>query len=381
MVYPTLSKTRNKLKIDWYRSEIKPDRFRELSQKNNLKGWVQAGGHLLLFSSTSAAVYFTFEAKAWLIFFVTLFIHGTISSFLRGTASHELGHGTVFNTKWLNKVFLYLFSLLSWWNPFDYASSHTYHHRYTLHPEGDRENLLPLHPKIGKTFLLQLFTINLFTLPGRTFGKGGLISTIWVTILDAIGKTRSNDIPSNEWLNALHSDQPDQHKKSIYWSRIQLLFHGSVLIFSMVSGIWVLILIFTFCSFIGNWLSYFVSLPQHCGLQENVSDFRKSTRSIMLPRFIEFLYWHMNWHIEHHMYAGIPCYNLRELHKELKDDMPYPRTLIGAWREMLDTWEKQKTDKSYQYDTPLPLTAKLSRNRRGNFAENSIGDLAPKGLS
>ena len=136
-----------------------------------------------------------------------------------------------------------------------------------------------------------------------------------------------------------------------------------------------------FCSFIGNWLSYFVSLPQHCGLQENVSDFRKSTRSIILPRFIEFLYWHMNWHIEHHMYAGIPCYNLRELHKELKDDMPYPRTLIGAWREMLDTWEKQKTDKSYQYDTPLPLTAKLTRTRRGNFAENSIGDLAPKGLS
>ena len=107
----------------------------------------------------------------------------------------------------------------------------------------------------------------------------------------------------------------------------------------------------------------------------------KSTRSIILPSFIEFLYWHMNWHIEHHMYAGIPCYNLRELHKELKDDMPYPRTLIGAWREMLDTWEKQKTDKPYQYNTPLPLTAKLTRNRRGNFAENSIGDLAPKGLS
>ena len=78
---------------------------------------------------------------------------------------HELGHGTVFKNKWLNKLFLYLFSLLSWWNPFDYASSHTYHHRYTLHPEGDRENLLPLHPKVGKTFLLQLFTINLFTLP------------------------------------------------------------------------------------------------------------------------------------------------------------------------------------------------------------------------
>jgi len=72
-----------------------------------------------------------------------LFTHGTIGSFFTGVAPHELGHGTVFRTKWLNKLFLYLYSLLSWWDPFDYAMSHTYHHRYTLHPEGDREVLLP----------------------------------------------------------------------------------------------------------------------------------------------------------------------------------------------------------------------------------------------
>ena len=47
---------------------------------------------------------------------------------------HELAHGSVFKTKILNKIFLYLLSLLTWWDVFDYASSHTYHHRYTLHP-------------------------------------------------------------------------------------------------------------------------------------------------------------------------------------------------------------------------------------------------------
>jgi len=316
-----------------------------------------------------------------MVFIVALFAHGTFGTFFRGTATHELGHGTVFRTKWLNKVFLYLFSLLSWWNPFDYASSHTYHHRYTLHPEGDRENLLPLHPKVGKTFLLQLFTVNLLTLPGRTFGKGGLISTVWVTILDAVGATRSSEIPSNEWLNALHSDQPEQHRKSMWWSRIQLTFHGAMIIFSIMTGQWVLPLIFTFFSFIANWLSYFVSLPQHCGLRENVSDFRKSTRSIKLPRFVEFLYWHMNWHTEHHMYAGVPCYNLWDLHLEVKDDMPQPRTLVGAWREMLDTWRRQQDEPSYQFDTPFPATAKTKRSRRGDALESSIGDLAPNGLS
>ena len=208
-----------------------------------------------------------------------------------------------------------------------------------------------------------------------------MVSTVWVTVLDAVGKTGSNDIPSNEWLNALHEDQPDQHKKSIKWSRIQLAFHTFIILFSIVSGLWVLPLIFTFCSFIANWLSYFVALPQHCGLQENVSDFRKSTRSLKLPRFVEFLYWHMNWHIEHHMDAGVPCYNLRKLHLELKDDMPTPRTLFGAWQEMLDTWQRQQTDANYQYNTPLPSTARTERKRRGDVLESSIGDLAPDGLA
>ena len=379
--YPALSKACDTLNIQWYRSAMEPERFRELSKRNDLRGWIQAGGHFGLFMMTGLFVYLAWAAEFWVIFLIVLFIHGTVGSFFTGTAPHELGHGTVFRTKWLNKFFLYLFSLLGWWNPFDYASSHTYHHRYTLHPEGDREVLLPMHPNIGKTFLLQLFTLNLLTTPGRSFGKGGLISTVWVTFLDAIGMTGSKNIPSNEWLIALHSNQPDQHKKSVAWSRIQLTFHIALMLVSILTGYWVLPLIFTFFSFIANWLSYFVSLPQHCGLRENLTDFRKSTRSIVLPSFVEFLYWHMNWHIEHHMYAGIPCYNLRELHFEIKDDMPRPRTLFGAWKEMLDTWKLQKSDPHYQYDTPLPPTAKIKRKRKAEANESSIGDLAPTNLS
>ena len=81
------------------------------------------------------------------------------------------------------------------------------------------------------------------------------------------------------------------------------------------------------------------------------------------------------------MYAGIPCYNLRELHFEIEDDMPRPRTLLGAWKEMLDTWKLQKLDPNYQYDTPLPPTAKIDRKRKAEVNESSIGDLAPKNLS
>ena len=379
MAFPPLSEVRNNLKPQWYRSKMDPDKFRKFSKRNNYKGFVQAGGHFGLFCSTGLSVYLSWSNSYWILFLIAVFIHGTISSFFKGTAVHELGHGTVFETKWLNKFFLYLFSLISWWNPFDYAASHTYHHRYTLHPEGDREVLLPIHPNVGATFLLQMFTFNLITQPGRTFGKGGLLSAIWLTILAAFGKNGSSDIPANEWLEAIHSDQSEQKFASIRWSQIQLGFHIFVLILAVSTGLWVLPFMITIPSYTANWLSYFLGLTQHCGLRQNTTDFRKNTRSIRLPKFLEYLYWHMNWHTEHHMYAGVPCYNLRNLADEIKKDMPEPKSLFEAWKEMLDTWQTQKSNPTYAFDTPVPESPK-NTNKLPSEAK-SIGDLAPKGLS
>ena len=255
-----------------------------------------------------------------------------------------------------------------------------HHHRYTLYPEGDRENLLPLEPKFGSLFVLQLFTINLLTQPGRTFSKGGFIAAVISTIRSAFGKEGSSNIPSQEWLASLHADQPEEHKNSIWWSRILLLFHGTLLVVSLATGYWVFPLIITVSAFIANWGSYVVSMPQHCGLKENDPDFRKSTRSIKLNPVAEFLYWRMNWHIEHHMFAGVPCYNLKKLHHLIAEDMPEPRTLLGAWREMREIWQRQKTDPNYFFDTPLPPTAKRMPTEASDILESSIGELAPKGL-
>ncbi len=380
MSYPPLDDVRKTLRVKWYRTPIERAKLLELSQRSDLQGWFQAGGHLALFAVTGLLVYLSWANQLWLWFALALFAHGTSGTFFTGNAPHELGHGTVFRTKWLNKFFMYLFSLLSWWDPFDYASSHTYHHRYTLHPDGDRENLLPIEPSLASTFMLQMFTVNLLTQRGRTFGKGGLLSTVWVTIQSAFGIVGSKDVPINEWIDSLHNDQPDESRKSTWWSRALLTFHGSVLVISIVTGLWVLPLIFTVFPFIANWLSYFVGITQHCGLREHTDDFRKSVRSIKLDPISDFLYWRMGWHTEHHMYAGVPCYNLHKLYREIAHDMPEPRTLIGAWREMRETWRRQKTDPDYQFDTPLPATAKSVRADTPDALEDSIGELAPKGL-
>lgn len=68
---------------------------------------MQAGGHLLLFLATGLLVYLFWSTQLWLGFAVALFLHGTFASFIPGLATHELNHGTVFRTRWLNKAFLY----------------------------------------------------------------------------------------------------------------------------------------------------------------------------------------------------------------------------------------------------------------------------------
>tara|TARA_B100001123_G_scaffold328661_1_gene369987 strand:+ start:1175 stop:2320 length:1146 start_codon:yes stop_codon:yes gene_type:complete len=375
-----LAEVRKALRVKWYRSPIAASRLREFSKRSDLKGWIQTMGHLLLVIITGCLSFYFWQKQIWIGFVFTLFLHGTVGSFLSGVATHELGHGTVFKTKWLNKFFLYLISLMSWWDPFDYNLSHTYHHRYTQFPEGDRENVSPLVPSLRWTLLLQLFTIDLFSQPRRNFSKGGLFSTIWVTFKSACGFVGSTKAPSREWLQALHDDQPTEFRKSMWWSRIQLMFHGAALVVSILSGIWVLSLILSCFAFTANWLKYFMSTTQHCGLRDNVPDFRKSTRSITLNTFFEFIYWHMNWHIEHHMYAGVPCYNLKKLAKEIENDMPTPRTIIEGWKEMRETWKRQQTVSDYTYDTLVPESDNRTQNAPTDDLASSIGELAPDRL-
>ena len=378
-LYEPLAKVRKNLRVKWYRSPIDKENLRKLTLKNDFRGWIQAGGHLVVFLLTGILTFMFWSMEIWWAFLTVLFCHGTVSSFFKGVAPHELGHGTVFRSRKLNKIFLHLFSTISWWDPFDYAVSHTYHHRYTMYPKADRENVLPLEPSLNLFLLIQLFSINLFSRAGRVFGKGGAFSTIYLTFLSSMGKTGSKDNHSQEWLQSLHADQPEEHLKSIRWSRFLLFFHGSLLIISLAYGLWVIPLIISFPVFIANWASYFNGLTQHCGLKDNDTDFRKSTRTINLNPILEFLYWYMNWHIEHHMYAGVPCYNLKKLNKLVADDMPEPRTLFGAWKEMRQIWRKQQQDPNYQFDTKVP-DPQMKNPSDEDPLTSSIGDLAPQAL-
>ena len=78
----------------------------------------------------------------------------------------------------------------------------------------------------------------------------------------------------------------------------------------------------------------------------------------MNPVF-RFLYWNMNYHVEHHMFPLVPFHSLAALHDEIKDVCPpaYPST-IAAFREIIPTLARQRRDPTYYVRRPLPDTAK-----------------------
>jgi fatty acid desaturase len=76
---------------------------------------------------------------------------------------------------------------------------------------------------------------------------------------------------------------------------------------------------------------------------------------VILNPFLRFLYWHMNYHTEHHMYAAVPCYNLGRLHALIMPDLPHcPHGLLEAWKQIISILEKQEQDPTYQFKAELP---------------------------
>ena len=374
-----LSDVRRNLRIPWYRCPIERETLRDLAEPSDLRGLAQSLGHLGLWVATGLSAYLLFASEIWSGFLLALFAHGTVASFFTAPR-HELCHTTVFRTRWLNEGFLRIFSLLGWLNFQVYRFSHSYHHRYTLFVEGDREEVMPETPSLRFLYLLQLFTVNV---------TGGYQSQGLLPTMRNFGRLALHrlDRPFNSWGPELYAEQPVEGGKAVNWARLVLAFHATVILVSVAAGEPIVAVLVSGSVFLANWLRYFVGVPMHCGLRSGVADFRKCVRTITLDPLTQFLYWHMNWHLEHHMYAAVPCYRLKRLHRAVAGDMPAPRTLLGAWQEMRETWRRQQVDPGYAYDTPVPAPAPAPVPVEGDGCTGtdplaaSMGDLAPRAIA
>ena len=105
----------------------------------------------------------------------------------------------------------------------------------------------------------------------------------------------------------------------------------------------------------GTTLRNMFDFIQHAGLANNVKDHRLSVRTVKLNPIFSFLYWHMEYHLEHHMFPMVPSYNLKKLHEVIKDQLPKPRIgLWGAYREIIPAIIQQSKDPNYLLKVELP---------------------------
>jgi fatty acid desaturase len=324
-------------KIDWYRSPVDSKTLAALNQRSNWKGFAQTIGHLGLLVLSGAIAWYAFGRLPLLVFLLLAFIHGTFWAFLLN-AFHEFCHKSVFKTKFLNVLFLNIVSFLSWYNPVLFWQSHQEHHKYTLHPPDDQEVLLPV--KLTLTNFLQ----NAFINPWEFYAR--LKSSIRLSF----GRLEG------EWENAIFPPTALAARRRLFnWARFHLAGHLLIAAVAIYFGWWPLLILFSLAPFYGGGLQYLCNNTQHSGLMDNVDDFRLCCRTIYLNPFVRFLYWHMNFHTEHHMYAAVPCYNLGKLHQVIKADLPpCPKSLWSAWKEIIPILKRQKLDPTYQYVAPLP---------------------------
>lgn len=324
-------------RITWYRSPLAKEVLRELSTRSDGRAWLQVLGHLGVLATTGGlALYSAGHWPLWATLLI-LFAHGTGYSFMIN-AVHELGHRTVFNSRSLNEFFLRVFAFLGWIQFPVFRASHARHHEYTLHPPDDLEVVLPMHVIVRHFFQRGIVNVE------------APLPALREAIRLARGRFRG------EWENRLFpEDRPESRREPIRWARALLIGHGLIVVVSLAFGWWMIPVVVTLAPFYGGLLFLLCNSTQHIGLQDNVPDYRLCCRTFTLNPLAQFLYWHMNYHTEHHMYPSVPCYHLRKLHKAIKNDLPpCPSGLAATWKEILEIQRKQKTDPGYQHVARLP---------------------------
>ena len=125
----------------------------------------------------------------------------------------------------------------------------------------------------------------------------------------------------------------------------------------------------------GAWHHVMTGLLQHGGLADNVIDHRLNSRTVYMNPVSRFIYWNMNYHVEHHMFPMVPYHALPRLHATIKDDLPPPnRSIAEAFAEMWPALKRQLRNEDYFLKRALPPTA---RPYREDFHQYLPGMMPP----
>jgi Na(+)-translocating NADH:ubiquinone oxidoreductase F subunit len=246
---------------------------------------------------------------------------------------HEFGHGTAFKTDWLNNALYEISSFMIVRESTVWRWSHTRHHSDTIIVGRDPEIAVPRPPN-PKAIVATFFCLTVYP---------EYFKQLVQHCLGRISAKERTFLPESEF------------GKVIRVARVHAAIYLAVAGLSIGLHSVLPLLLVGFPNLFGTWLTVLYGFTQHAGLAENVLDHRLNCRTVYMNPIHRFLYWNMNYHVEHHMYPLVPYHALPALHEAVKDDCPPPYpSLYAAWREILPAIRKQIHDPAYHVKRVIP---------------------------
>jgi fatty acid desaturase len=322
----------------WYQCPMPRKRLKELMQRRDapaIRDTLIWFGSFLMSGGLAYAFWPTWLALPFFLIYGVLYGSSTDSRW------HECGHGTAFKTRWMNDTIYHIACFMIMREPTVWRWSHTRHHTDTIIVGRDPE-IAVMRP----VMILKVFSM-FFAIP-QTWGA---IKSIFRHALGRLGDEEATFIPEME-------------RGRVYRvARIWLLIHGAVIAIAYYSGsILPMLFVGPLPTMYGAWLHVLTGLTQHGGLAENVLDHRLNSRTVHMNPVLRFIYWNMNYHIEHHMFPMVPYHALPRLHRLLLPDMPRPySSTLEAYREIIPTLLRQLKEPAWHVERKLPAGAKPYR--------------------
>jgi Na+-transporting NADH:ubiquinone oxidoreductase subunit F len=246
---------------------------------------------------------------------------------------HEASHGTAFATDWMNNVLYEIASFMVMRESVVWRWSHTRHHSDTIIVGRDPEIQVSRPPDIP-SHIASIFAIGVYR---------GYFPSIIRHALSRVTDAERTFIPESEFYKIFRN------------ARIIIVIYLAIIAASAALQSWVPVFLIILPHFFGTWLMIIHNTTQHAGLAENVLDHRLNCRTVYMNPISRFIYWNMNYHVEHHMFPLVPYHALSRLHELIKEDCPPPYpSIAAAWREILPATLRQVKDPAYHVKRPLP---------------------------
>lgn len=318
----------------WYQTDVPRSEMRKLVQRSDGPAirdtFVWLG---LLIASGAGGVYF-WGGWACVPFF---FSYGVLYGSASDSRWHECGHGTAFKTQWMNRVVYQIASFMIMRNPVTWRWSHARHHTDTEIVGRDPELNLMRPPDLlraASNFL-------------------GIHDVFWLAIPEML-RNASGRLSAAEKVFIPEGEQG----KVVVVARVWLVIYVATIGLALATRSFLPLMLIGLPRLYGCWHMVMAGLLQHGGLADNVTDHRLNSRTVHMNPISRFIYWNMNYHVEHHMFPAVPYHALPQLHEAIRQDLPAPNpSIVHAFREMIPAFVRQLQYEDYFIKRELPPTA------------------------